>query len=338
MTSVYHADLGGDLAYDVDAQGYSFVSLTGLGIASTDFSYDNHRLTILNNFLKYFTEVSSYELQLTLSLASDQAVLPVPFSVERDHAANQIVNGGFETGDLSGWDGYPIWKDEANMFSWQAERVVSTTTYGSANANTYNRDGAYHLGVYAYPYVNANKDLNQERMGMLRSSDFIVGGSGWISFKLGGGRNPASAYVSIKETGTNLEVARFANRHFNDTTLSGTINAEAYLFQYYADLSAHYGESLYIMLVDAASHEWNVLSADSFDTYIETAPTPTAAQLATDIKPVIPGPGSATNAISANLATGIGGWEDPQGILQWDGGAARTNKGAGDNAYGAIRS
>jgi len=338
VNDIYNVDAGGDLAYDVDAQGYSFVSLTDLGISSTDFSYDNHRLTILNDFLKYFTDVRAYELQLTLTLGSDEAVLPVSFSVQHDHPSNQIINGGFETGDLSGWDGYPIWKDEAAMYSWQAERVVSTDFYGSAGANPYNKDGQYLLGVYATPYVNANKDLNQERMGMLRSSDFIVGGSGWISFKLGGGRNPASAYISIKETGTNIEVARYANRHFSDTALSGTANAEAYLFQYYADLSAHFGDSLYIMLVDAASHEWNVLSADSFVTYHAVAPTPTADQVAIDIKPVISGVGTATNAITSNFATDLGAWEDPQGILQWQDARARTNKTTGDAAYGAIRS
>ncbi|MCK7484323.1 MAG: hypothetical protein MZU97_01270 [Bacillus subtilis] len=49
-------------------------------------------------------------------------------------------------------------------------------------------------------------------------------------------------------------------------------NAEAFLFQYYADLSAHLGKAVYLLLVDAASHEWNVLAIDNIQTYYPVAP------------------------------------------------------------------
>ncbi len=215
-----------------------------------------------------------------------------------DETAYEIENAGFESGDLSGWTTYGIWKDEAALSAFRNERIVATAFYGSAGANPYNRDGSYHLGVYADPYDNANKDLNQERMGMLRSEDFVLSGSGFIGFKLGGGKNSATAYLAVHDAATGIELARFANRHFNNTALSGTANAEAYLFQYYADLSAFLGRTIYLLLVDAASHEWNVFAADSFRTYLPVAPTVTADTAAIDILPMITNAGSAGNAIA----------------------------------------
>ncbi len=256
----------------------------------------------------------------------------------------QIPNGGFENGDLSGWTRYGIWKtsEEPNLIAFHPERVVSTAYYGSGSTDLYNREGNYHLGVYAYPYVEANKNLNQERMGHLRSSNFLLGGSGWISFRLGGGKSTATAYMSIRLADTHTEVVRFGNRHFGKTALSGTSNAEAYMFQYYYDLSEYLADEMYITLTEAASHEWCVLSADSIITYYSTAPTigenpPSGDLLAVDIKPSINGVSSSTNAISNELTSNITNWENPNNVFRWDS-AARTNAILGNSDLGAARS
>jgi len=338
VVDAYTVESQTELRYNFDLHGYSFDMLSGLGISAEDYAVSGSQLTISNEYLKYFYTPGNYELTASVSLNFAVETLPIVFSVISPNASKQIINGGFETGDFFGWNGYPLWKDEHGLFSYQNERVVSAENYGSSNTNPYNRDGQYHLGVYASPYDNANKDLNQERMGILRSSDFILSGSGWISFKLGGGQNPGAAYLSVKESGTHQEVARFANRHFNDTSVSHTANAEAYLFPYYADLSPYLGHSLYLSLVDAASHEWNVLAADSFITYYPSAPSTTSDTLAQDIKPHVAIPETLPNGIANDLTTGIAGWEDPQGILQWSDSRARTNKTTGDAALGVIRS
>ncbi|MFA5005884.1 MAG: metallophosphoesterase family protein [Candidatus Izemoplasmatales bacterium] len=255
-----------------------------------------------------------------------------------DEAAYEIVNGGFEEGDLSGWTTYGIWKDESALTAFRNERVVSTAYYGSAGTNPYNKDGNYLFGVYADPYDNANKDLNQERMGMMRSSDFVLAGSGWIGFRLGGGKNDSAAYLSVHDAETDVEVARFANRHFGLTAKSGTANAEAYLFQYYADLSAYLGHTLYVLLVDAASHEWNVLSCDAVDTYLPVAPVVTADTTATNVLPVIAGAGTATNAIANGaLTANLDGWGNPDGVFTIANGGAISSVG-GNSAVGALRS
>jgi len=327
-----------DLRYDIAYNQHVLLAVSGYGITANDYIVSGTTLTIKSSFAKYFTKPQSYSFKATFAKAMATITKDFSFQVVDSKYPYQITNGGFETGDYLGWNGYQVWKDESGMFSYRSERIVNTANYGSSNANAYNRDGQYHLGVYAYPYVNANKDLNQERMGMLRSSDFVLGGSGWIGFKLGGGQNPGTAYISIKNSVTNIEVARYANRHFGKTIVSGTDNAEAYMFQYYADLSSHIGEELYVLAVDAASHEWNVLSLDSVVTYMPTTPTPTPNQLATDIKPNINGLGTATNAMSNPLSANVNLWEDPSGIFRYQDGSARTNAVMGDGALGVVRS
>lgn len=334
----FNLDDESDLRFSISAGQYSFMRLEGLGITEGDYEINDDILTIRSDYLRYFQNIGVYELGAIFSLGENEYREPVSFEIFKDQSEHRIHNAGFETGDFHGWNAYQLWKDEAGLSSFRSERIVDNPFYGSLNANTYNRDGNFHLGVYASPYDNENKDLNQERMGMLRSSDFVLGGSGWISFKLGGGQNMGTAYLSIKESATNVEVARYGNRHFGNTALSGTQNAEAYLFQYYADLSAHIGKTLYVLVTDAASHEWNVLALDSVETYFPSAPTPTLQEVAHDIKPVISNIGQNRPSISNTLSDNVSDWEDPFDIFQFANNSAQTNKTSGDGALGVVRS
>ncbi|MCF7932642.1 MAG: InlB B-repeat-containing protein [Acholeplasmataceae bacterium] len=259
----------------------------------------------------------------------------------------EVENKGFETGDLYGWNVYNIWKNETGMQAWEDARVISDTYFGS---NPYDRDGSYNLGiVWSAENGNGSWDASSERMGHLRSSDFELGGSGWISFKLGGGRDESFAYVSVRRADTNKEVARFGNRHYNDTGVASTqygstiTNAEAFMFQYYFDLLAVDGVSLgdefYFVITDASSFSWTILSADSFETYYTNVPTPSADELADNIVPTIDGIATATNQIvSGNpFVSGLTGWTNVTGNFRFDGDGARSDQG-GDGATGVLRS
>jgi len=270
--------------------------------------------------------------------------------VDAKNSTYQIVNGGFENGDLTGWTAYRIWKDEAGMAAFDASLVHGYNYFGS---NPYGRDGSYQLGITSQADQNSGTiqwDQASERMGYLRSSNFILGGSGWISFKLGGGKNPSFAHMSVRKTSDDTEVARFANRHFNDTTKATTqygssiTNAEAFLFQYYFNISsvASLGTQLYILLCDTAAYDWSILSADSFVTYIASAPTPSADQTATNILPTISGVDTADNTIkNGYFGTDLSNWD-----LSVDSGngwgrkddAAKSNNTGGDGAIGILRS
>ncbi|MBO4573011.1 MAG: cadherin-like domain-containing protein [Clostridia bacterium] len=341
----FRIDLYQDVAFTVELNGSTFNGLyygeeeltTG-----TDYYLDgDDRLVIraakLINIYRFGT--SSYGFRLDV-LENEGA----EFNVVYENADNRVLNGGFETGTIYGWNSYAIWKNESGMAAWSNDRVVNGTYFD--DKYSYNRDGGYNLGIYG---GSIGKDSGQERMGHLRSANFTLGGTGWISFKLGGGRRTEFAYVSVRRTADDVEIARFGNRHFNDTSKvpennskDGTKkNAEAYLFQYYYNLSAYLGQQLYFVISDNSSDNWCVLSADSFFTYYATAPETTEDTLATNILPTI----ANVDTASAEIKCGSFGddwstyWTDVSGNYGWSDNKMRSNRnGTGDGGVGVLRS
>ncbi len=184
----------------------------------------------------------------------------------------QIVNGGFETGDLTGWT---------------LEGAIGLVTNASGwwNENfPYNKKGTWLFSGI----VNEGAGILESNMGTLTSSAFTVGGSGYITFMLGGGGNPLECYISIIDAATGEELARFANSMFNDKG-TGIINNGSNLANmvlYKADLSEFMGRSLKIRVVDNAINNWGLITVDSFVTYYkDVAGVPAKAVLAVDIKP-----------------------------------------------------
>ena len=334
------------LEYTV-APGGDVVAVSGHGIEPSDYDFTDGTLTIGVDYLLYFTEPDSYTLTVTLEIAGLVEVdVDITFLVVWDNQEYMIINPSFETGDLYGWNSYDIWKNETGMRAFVDARVVDGTYFGD---NPYHRDGDMNLGIV---WDGADWDQGAERMGHLRSSDFELGGSGWISFRLGGGRQDSLSYVSIRDSETHEEIARFANRHYNDTAVateqfgSAITNAEAFMFQYYFDLlsieGVELGDSFYIVISETASFHWNILSADAFYTYYETAPDVTGDWLAENIVPTILGVDTASNQIVNGSFDNddLDGWDNVDGIFhRWpdDGDAIISNVG-GDGSLGLIRS
>lgn len=152
----------------------------------------------------------------------------------------QVKNGGFETGDLTDWD-----------CTGKIGRVVSEDRWLD---RPYNKKGSYLFTGFEH-----DGQKLEGNVGTLTSSEFEVGGSGWITYRLGGGRNPELCYLSIIDAQTGEELARYWNSNFNDGTMT----------LYKADLSALTGKTVKIRLVDNATDDWGLLTADSFVTYYE---------------------------------------------------------------------
>ena len=185
----------------------------------------------------------------------------------------QIVNGGFETGDLTGWtlEGGKI-GIVTNASGWWAENLP------------YNKKGSFLFSGI----VDEGAGVLESNKGTLTSSAFTVGGSGYITFLLGGGGNPLECYVSIIDAKTGEELVRYANRLFNDKGV-GIINNGSNLANmvlYKADLSEFMGRSLKIRIVDNSTNNWGLITVDSFVTYYkDAAGVPARANEAIDIKP-----------------------------------------------------
>ena len=185
----------------------------------------------------------------------------------------QIANGGFETGDLTGW----------TLAGNKIGQVTNASGWWNENF-PYNKKGTYLFSGI----VDESAGVLESNKGSLTSSSFIVGGSGYITFMLGGGGNPLECYVSIVDAETNEELVRYANRLFNDkgTGLINNGSNLANMVMYKADLSEFMGRSLKIRIVDNATKSWGLITADSFVTYYKDASAvPAKANLAVDIKP-----------------------------------------------------
>jgi len=181
---------------------------------------------------------------------------------------NELINPGFETGNMAGWtvvSGGAFGPDSVSGdTTWWAEQIP------------YNQEGSYHLNGWKYP---------ESATGVVRSSLFELGGSGWISFKLGGGKNPGKAFINIVEAETGTVIARYANSAFANINFPDPDNGMrlANMEQYKADLSAHLGKVLYVEIVDYATNDWGIIFADAFFMHHEAEPAEGVAAI--DIKP-----------------------------------------------------
>lgn len=152
---------------------------------------------------------------------------PKPF--EEDPTSNTIVNGGFETGDLTGWlivDGTAI--SRAGIVPTSQRYWTDRAVYG---------EGEYY-------FDGSNNGATQESLtGAIRSTKFTLGGDGFISFMMGAGNG--GSYVALCDGETDEELIVTYNDYFSDPALALT------LLRMYVDASEYIGRVVYLKVVDA---------------------------------------------------------------------------------------
>ncbi|GEM_PF-127663 len=204
-----------------------------------------------------------------------------------------IENGGFETGDLSGWSilsGTAF----ANTFVTSDDDIPVNEIY------PYQKDGTYLYGMYP-----------ESNTGQMRSEAFVLSGSGYVSFLMGGATNKGLTYISIVEEGTNLELFRITNEaYYDELTEQYASEYPATLNRYFVNLSAHLGKTVYFLIVDQATQNAGYITLDDFETYYPEIPSIGEDILATNIKPVfVPLAGTPNVLYNGSFMTGtLSGW------------------------------
>lgn len=184
----------------------------------------------------------SLEYTLTLSLT--------------DTYQYRIVNGGFDN-DLNGWTVEATLDGEKND---AALGGISTQETYWAQKIPFNNDGKFFSGLA----VNAV----EQAVGTLTSSVFTVGGSGWITYKLGGARNIEEVYMQIVSSDDGKTVT-LPNFDWSDAADSVTVRG-CTLVSYKANLIEYgfaLGEKVYIRITDNGRGDYGLFFLDSVITY-----------------------------------------------------------------------
>lgn len=222
----------------------------------------------------------------------------------------KAANGGFETGDLTGWDAVTVFKGETGMQAF-------TQVVGKEDALT--ADNKYMLGYDS-----------SEKMGILRSQSFVVGGSGYITYELGGAKNGLLCFISVRDAETDEELARFCN----------SVYKEGETTAYRADLRRFAGRKVFLELCDYGAGADDYILFDELKTFWESEP---AAETAADILPQFSD--LPTNQLyNGDFSQGLDGYtafdfsaENTQNVFLTDGNLLKSNFG-GDGAAGLLRS
>ena len=214
------------------------------------------------------------------------AATPVNYTVSG--TIYDVFNGGFEINGLAGW-----WNNG------EIGVVTNANGYWADNI-PYGKDGEYlFTGVESF----GADTMREGNKGTLTSSVFEIGGTGYISFMLGGAGNE-QCYVQVIDVVTGEVLARFRQQAQQD----------AKLIQYVADLSAHIGKTVRIQVVDYATSGWGCVSFDNVVTYYASTDTLPAGETANNI---FNGNYEVTNGSFEN---GLDGWH----MNIWDAGAQNT--------------
>lgn len=169
-----------------------------------------------------------------------------PVSYEVSGTIYDVFNGGFEMGNVQGW-----WNHG------EIGVVTNATGYWGDNIS-YDKVGEYlFTGVESF----GADTMREGNRGALTSSVFEIGGTGWISFKLGGGGSEL-CYVQVIDAVSGEILARYHQQAQQD----------AKLIQYAADLSAYIGRTVRIQVVDQADSGWGCVSFDNVVTYHTSKP------------------------------------------------------------------
>lgn len=203
-----------------------------------------------------FTD-EAQDVMLTIVAKWDDGSISYVYNISvMDSTAYRMPNGGFDD-DLNGWTVEATLNGAKND---DALGGISTKeTYWVQNI-PFNNDGKFFSGLA----VNAV----EAAVGTLTSPVFTVGGSGWITYKLGGARDIERVYMQIVSSDDSKTVT-LPNFDWSDAADSVTVRG-CTLVSYKAKLIEYGfapGEKVYIRITDNGTRDYGLFFLDSVITY-----------------------------------------------------------------------
>lgn len=203
-----------------------------------------------------FTD-KAQDVTLTIVAKWDDGSISYVYRVSvMDSTAYRMPNGGFDD-DLNDWT------VEARLNGAENDDAlggISTEGTYWAQKIPFNNDGKFFSGLA----VNAE----EAAVGTLTSPVFTVGGSGWITYKLGGARDIERVYMQIVSSDGSKTVT-LPNFDWSDAADSVTVRG-CTLVSYKANLIEYgfaSGEKVYIRITDKGTRDYGLFFLDSVITY-----------------------------------------------------------------------
>ena len=266
----------------------------------------NEEWVELESSLYEFNELKTYELSIIVVYEFDNEELNVEYTLKvtvKDTTAHQVYNGDFEKGTLEGWVVTGPMGDVTDKTNYWLNDSESMEGY------EFGLDGSYMFSAYAVDQESA--------FGTLRSSTFVVGGSGWITFKIGAAKNTDLVNVQIVDATNGDILAAFGNTLWQDRT--NDRKSGCTLIAYKANISNLLGKEVYIRVVDNAKYDYGLFFLDSFNTYYEEEPS-NEFNVATELGIR----GNIYEVVNGGFEEGLKGWliydgEEPGKVSNLDG-------------------
>ena len=204
------------------------------------------------------------EINISINVVVSYVIDEVPGQLEKftinltlyDSTANRLANGDFEAG-IEGWTVVgKIGNVSTDTHYWVGDAE-------SAEGFAFGMDGEKMFSAYA-------PGAKEGEVGTLTSSTFTVGGSGFVTFKLGAMKDSNYVYVDVVDAETKEILARYYNGLWQERT--NNVKSGCTLIAYKANLSAFNGKEVFFRISDNADSGYGLFFADSFITYYETEP------------------------------------------------------------------